>query len=291
MKILNPGANISSPNISSPPPISWATKPKRSPADFINHSPLEHVDDPGSPSKSRQLVPIFINPDHIPVLQEALRCVSASDPDHWHQQPKLELREDSMISDAGNIQTVLYIGTPNSQQLESHQDVSNLPEDEVLASSISRLFMSSPTIGRLASVTPTVIPMEPSTPTSKNSGLTPLGMRTAPVIISGKSSLATPRKRRYYAVLVGKCAGVYYDEWRVLFFSFFPVCSHHDLFLPGKMLSPLSVMSLMLGLKDFQLTTWQRSSTVMRNKKTRLELSGTPATTRNMGLLKKQFSN
>jgi hypothetical protein len=73
--------------------------------------------------------------------------------------------------------------------------------------------------------------------------------------------------------------------------SSFPVCSHRDLFLPGKMLNPLSVMFLMLGSKDFQLTRWQRSSTVMENKVTRLELSGTLEMTRNTALLKKQFSN
>jgi hypothetical protein len=206
MKISESGANTP-----SPPPINWATKPKPSPANIINQSPLpvDHVEDPGIPSYSRQLLPVFISPDRIPDLQEALGCLS----DPARRQPRLELHADS-FSDAGNVQTVFYIGPPKSRQ--SQQDVSNLPtEDQVLASSLSRLIMSTPT--RLASVTASnpVIPTEPVTPTPENSGLTPLGMRTAPVVIS-----ATPKKRRYYVVLVGKCTGIYYDEWRVYYFFF-----------------------------------------------------------------------
>ena len=201
MKISNSGTNIS-----SPPPINWASKPRPSPVNIINQLPLGHVEGPGSPSNSRQLVPVFISPDHIPDLQEALGHLS----DQAHRQPRLELHADS-ISDVGSVQTVFYIGPPNSQQ--SQQDASNVPtEDQVLASSLSRLIMSTPT--RLASVTPTdpVIPMEPVTPASKIFGSTPLGMRTA-LVISAMSSLAAPKKRRYYVVLVGKCTGIYHDEW------------------------------------------------------------------------------
>jgi hypothetical protein len=210
MKISNSGANIS-----SPPPISWATKPKPSPVDIINQSPL--VD----PSNSRQLVPVYIHPAHIADLQEALRNLTSTSCDLAHRQPKLELQANN-ISDAGNVQTVLYIGPPNPRQ--SQQVASNLPtEDQDLASSISRLFMSTPTSGRLASVTPTdpVMPTEPVTPTPKNPGLTP-GIRTAPVIVSGMLSQATPKKMRYYVILVGKCTGIYHDEWRVYYF--FIVC-------------------------------------------------------------------
>lgn len=209
MKISDSGANIP-----SPPPINWATKPKPSPADIINQSPLAHVEDPGIPSNSRQLVPVFISPDHIPDLQEALGCLS----DPAHRQPRLELHTDS-ISDVGNVQTVFYIGPPKSRQ--SQQDASNLPtEDQDLASSLSCLIMSTPT--RLAGVTASdpVTPIEPVTPRPKNSGLTPLGMRTAPVVIFTMSSSATLKKRRYYVVLVGKCTGIYYDEWQVYYFFF-----------------------------------------------------------------------
>ena len=200
---------ISTTNISLPPAINWATKPKPSPLDIFNHSPLDKVEEPGSPSKSRQLVPVYINPDHIADLQAALRCLSSD------QQPKLELQIDSKISDAGKIETVLYIGPPNT--LSRHiASTGSLPtEDQVLASSISRLFMSatpSPTSGRAASDNPTDLIL----PTSSNSALTPpCIVKTAPVIIS---RMATLRKRKYYVVLVGKCTGIFHDEWRVYFF-------------------------------------------------------------------------
>ena len=74
-------------------------------------------------------------------------------------------------------------------------------------------------------------------------------------------------------------------------FTISSLLPHHDLFLPGKMLNPLSIMFLMLSSKDFQLTTRQRSSTVIQNKKTRLELSGTLEMIRNTALLKMQFCN
>ena len=209
MKISNSGANVS-----SPPPIDWATKPQASPADVINHSRLDDIEEPGSPSNFRRLVPVFINPDHIADLQEALQSLS----DPANQQPKLELQVDSKISDAGKVKTVLYIAPPRPRP--SQQDANHLPtEDQVLASSISRLFMStpspSPTRGQVASVTPKdrVLPTGQVTPTSSNSGSTPLRIvRTALVIISTK---ATPSKRKYYVILVGKCAGIYFDEWRV----------------------------------------------------------------------------
>ena len=199
MKISDSQANIPSPP--SPPPINWATKPKPSPADIINQSPLAHVEDPGIPSDPRQLVPVFISPDHIPNLQEALGRLS----DPAHRQPRLELHADS-ISDAGNVQTVFYIGPPKSRQ--SQQDASNLlSEDQDLASSLSHLSMSTAT--RLAGASDPVTPTEPVTPSPKNSGLSLLGMRTAPVVRSTMSSSATPKKRRYYVVLVGKCTSIY----------------------------------------------------------------------------------
>ena len=76
--------STSGPNSSLPPPINWVTKPKPSPANTINHS-LEHVEESETPA--RRLVPIFINPNHIDDLKEALQCLSESP----HRQAKLVL--------------------------------------------------------------------------------------------------------------------------------------------------------------------------------------------------------
>ncbi|EDR04140.1 uncharacterized protein LACBIDRAFT_330707 [Laccaria bicolor S238N-H82] len=40
----------------------------------------------------------------------------------------------------------------------------------------------------------------------------PLALRTVPLSAS-ESGMSSPIKKRYYGILVGKCTGVYYDEW------------------------------------------------------------------------------
>jgi hypothetical protein len=198
MKTTISGANLSLPA----PPINWATKPKRGPANIIDHS-LDHVEE--SVTSARQLIPVFINPDHIADLYEALQ-----------RNTKLELQSDTIIDDEGNGKSILFINSRPSQQEEAYS--------EDLASTFSHLTMSTPS--------PTcqhVTRTDPVTPTSMNSAQSPLGMRTAPVAISGVSPQTSTKKKRYYVVLVGKCAGIYYDEWQVYYyFSTFSVtfCSH-----------------------------------------------------------------
>lgn len=256
--------STSGPNSSLPPPINWVTKPKPSPANTINHSP-EHVEESETPA--RRLVPIFINPNHIPDLKEALQCLSESP----HRQAKLVLQADTIIDDDGNIKRIFLIDSRQSQQEDSDAHA------EDLASTFSHLSMSTPS--------PKAV-----TPASMNSAQSPLGMRTAPVTNSGKSPRTSTMKRRYYVVLVGKCAGIYYDEWQV--FYYFVLCHVLlTLFLPGKTLNLLSVMCLTLATKDFPLTSRQRSFTLMQNRWTRLELSGTLVMMKNMDLSMMQYSS
>lgn len=203
-------------NASLPPPINWDTKPKPNSPSIINHS-LHHVqlEESESGTPGSQLMPVFINSDYIDHLQEALRCLSESP--HRLGQPKLELQEETIIDDVGNIEKLLIIRQPTSphSQEDAHDsiNVSVSSEDQGLTSTFSRLSMStlpaSPSYRQV-----TRIDSDPVTPGST--------LRTA----SGMSPQTSTGKKRYYAILVGKCAGIYYDEWQVFFFFFFLFLPH-----------------------------------------------------------------
>ena len=212
MKTSTSGANSS-----LPPPINTVTKPKPSSANIINHS-LLHVGESGT--IVRQHVPVFINPNHVADLQEALDYLSELP----HRQPKLELQADTIIDEEGNVQRVFFINPRQSQQEDA----------EDLASTFSDLSMSTLTCQHVTRT-------DPVTPTSINSSQSPLGIRTAPVANSGMSPQTSPRKRRYYVILVGKCASIYYDEWQVLqLFKFFCILRFLTLFyLPRENVEPL----------------------------------------------------
>jgi hypothetical protein len=176
--------------LSLPPPINWATKPKPGPANIVDHSLVrDHIEELVTPA--RHLIPIFINPDHIPNLQEALQ-----------HNTKLGLQADTIIDDEGYAKRIFFINSRPSQQDGYAED---------LASTFSNLTMSTPRPSG-QHVTRTQA-SDPVTPTSMNSPQSPLGMRTAPVATGGLSPQTSTKKRRYYVVLVGKCAGIFYDEW------------------------------------------------------------------------------
>ena len=162
-------------NPSLPPPINWATKPKRRPANIINHS-LDHVEELGTPP--RRLVPVFINLDHIADLQEALQHLTSESP---HRHPKLELQVDTIIDDERNIETLFIINSQQSQ--EDHIHV------EDVGSPFSHLSMSP----NCRNVTRT----HPVTPKSTTSAQSPLGMRTATLFaISGMSPQTSKKKMK-----------------------------------------------------------------------------------------------
>jgi hypothetical protein len=200
-------------NTSLPPTINWASKPKPFPAAVISDLSLDLVEESRSPTSP--LVPVYINSDHIADLQEALRCLGESPV----RQRKLELQVDSIIDDLGNIQKKFFIvDSPQSQQ-DAHVNLS-MSDERDLETTFSRLSMSTPCPSYVTKTGPV-------TPNSRNAqSPQPISaaIRTAPATISGMSPQTSLRKRKYYVVLVGKCAGIYYDEWHVflpfIFFSF-----------------------------------------------------------------------
>jgi hypothetical protein len=145
----------------------------------------------------RRLVPIFIDADRIGDLEEVLRrlgieAFSTSDGHRgdlhglYHpvpQQPELELQDDASLhdSDGCSINQFTYGGRSLTDQSS---------EFEELTETLSSLSMST---------------------NSHHVGLYPA--RGAPALRSRSPPVSSPQKKRYYVITVGKCAGIYYDEW------------------------------------------------------------------------------
>lgn len=198
-------ASKSQVNASSAPPINWATRPKQS-----SGNPVTHLMTP----TARRLVPVFVDADQLRVLQEADLGEPAS------QQPKCEL-QDYVIIDRRYFEEVLRrlsqleSSSRQSQPEEGYFDEGGSSSDiqmPNLLSTFSSLSVSTssvpsqPLFEGAASVTPSS--MGPVLPVSRS-----LAARPAPVSTPGISPPVSPRKKRYYVILVGKCAGIYYDDW------------------------------------------------------------------------------
>lgn len=236
-------------NAPAPPAINWATRPQPTSANL-----QDDVARSGTPI--RKLVPVFVNPDDLSDLQEALRLVSRS----THQQ-RMPDSQDNVIVDTSNLQALLrHLGhrTPQQSRSEVHTDAcldgrDPTSDSQDLMSAFSRLSTSansSPARSLAARTVPTVpahsnlltpanttasvnsspvrslvartLPRvsassnlsTPANTMASTSGApsVPLGVRTVPVI-AGESRQTSPRKKKYYVVMVGKCTGIYYAHW------------------------------------------------------------------------------
>ena len=213
-------------NASSPPPINWATKPQPSSANCAHHPR----------TTARQLVPVFIDADRLGDLQEALREEPAP------RQPNADFQEYAVI-DVHILEKVLRRlsqlesnfppSQPECDPFSEPQDLSSA--DLTLA--LSCISMSTSSIdARAGAVTqmltnPIQSPSLPPRPSAisttarisspvssprKNSIQSPpLPVRPSAISTTARisSPVSSPRKKRYYVVLVGKCAGIYYDDW------------------------------------------------------------------------------
>jgi len=186
----------------SPPRINRATKPKPIQgcgANVPQPSGMAtlHPSAPNYPhptvTATGQLVPVtvYIDPNHIEDLKEALlhfgphaRLATGEhhneDPNHLVSQPP-----------ATNYQELRPCG--------GHNIPDEYPQFEELASSLSRLSTSTTSTSTISTSTTT-------SPTASYQA------QRAPVILPS-STQASPMKMKYYVVLVGKCAGIFYDEW------------------------------------------------------------------------------
>jgi hypothetical protein len=180
-------ASKSQVNASSAPPINWATRPKQS-----SGNPVTHLMAP----TARRLVPVFVDADQLRDLQEAHLGEPAS------QQPKCEL-QDYVIIDRRHFEEILHrLSQLESSNIQMPDPLSTFSSLSVSTNSVP----SQPLSERAASVTPSS--MDPILPMSRS-----LAARPAPVSTPGILPTVSPRKKRYYVILVGKCAGIYYDDW------------------------------------------------------------------------------
>ena len=176
-------ASESRANASSPPPINWATKPKPSQHSSIHSQ--DNTDEPSAPARRLVLVPVYIDTDCIGDFQELLRHLGGS----VCQQPKPVLQDNAVI-EACSVEEVfarfnqLEVNSGRSQQ--KSEDTRLRVDGCNPATQVART--DSPSLPGLSS---------------------PIATRTPPII----TPQVSPTKKRYYIVLVGKCAGIYYEDW------------------------------------------------------------------------------
>jgi hypothetical protein len=172
-------------NASSPPPINWATRPKPSSGNSVTHPMI---------TMAHRLVPVSVDADHLADLQEGHLEEPASQP------LKCELK-DHVITGARHFEEVQRRLSQLQVQSSSRQsqpeegcfdggDPSSEIQMQDLMSDLSSLSVSTSSVPSHS-----------------------LAARPAPVSTPGISPQVSPKKKRYYVILVGKCAGIYYDNW------------------------------------------------------------------------------
>ena len=205
-------ASESRANATSPPPINWATKPKPNWRSSSIDLQEDNTEEPSTPA--RRLVPVFIDADRAGDLQELLRHLGGSVP----QQPKPEFQDDAAIN-ARNLEEVfcrlnqLEVNSRRSQPecqdtacrgIDGRNLTSSVPD--VTPSASSHFATQINSVPRNTSAARTVTVNSPSTVTVPRNLL---AARTPPII----SPQVSPTKKKYYVVLVGKCAGIYFGHW------------------------------------------------------------------------------
>ena len=156
--------------------------------------------------RPRRLVPVFVDADRISDVKEVLRrqgIEAFSTADGYHRkldQPVPRIPDPELQDDES-----LYGRSIDQSTCDGHSLTNQSLEFESLTSTFSRLSMSRNS------------PCVDSYPA-----------RSAPALFSGSSPpLASARKKRYYVITVGKCTGIYYDEWYMLFYFAFIMLTCH----------------------------------------------------------------
>lgn len=227
-----------------PPPINRATRPQ------LTAGLQDDVAGSGIPV--RRLVPVFVDPDSLSDFQEALRLISQPThrqrtPDsqdnvivdtsnlqlllrhlghRTSQQSRPEVHADacldgrdptsdsqgltsafSRLSTSANTSPVRSLAARTVPRASTRSNLSTPANTAALTSDAP----SRPFGVRTAPVFSTPANLNTAASTS-NAPSRPLGVRTAPVS-AARSPQASPRKKKYYVIIVGKCTGIYYDHW------------------------------------------------------------------------------
>jgi hypothetical protein len=148
------------------------------------------------PTPTRRLVPVtvYIDPNYIEHLEAALLHLGE------HAQLAVGVPRNE------GLDYVVSQPPATNYQESAPCDGRNIPDEysqfEELASSFSSLSKSTASTATASTSTASV------STTSFPTGSFPA--QSAPVVSTLQES---PMKKKYYVVLVGKCAGVFYDEW------------------------------------------------------------------------------
>lgn len=184
-----------------PPPVNWRTKPnanEQHSQDGSQSSSLSTSQESGAATDSPVLV--YIHPAHLRDIEAALR----------------HLGLPSLFSEgqAENYQVTNPTGRHFPQESDCTSSFSwrSMPTSQVQA-------LASFPVRRSPAVQPT--PLEYSDLTASFSRLSmPTSPVQAPVLLPVRSSPpiqlnSSPRKslKKYYVITVGKCTGIFWDEW------------------------------------------------------------------------------
>jgi hypothetical protein len=168
-----------------PPPINHRTKPKshqQLPQDFSSDNSQQ------SSRATDALVPIYVHPDRLPDIEAALRYLGLPPLSNDRDQaiihpilPKFERLDNPTVSRPAYYPNASPIGCHSTQESSDLSDLST-------------------SFSRLSTLTSSVQVPSGSLP-----------VQHAPVV----QSTFSPRKvlKRYYVITVGKCTGVFWDEW------------------------------------------------------------------------------
>lgn len=213
------------PPTSPPPPINWATRPNPATS---------------TATDGRRLIPIFLDLDNLPDFEQAVFRLANPN----HSSVRFPVQQDlatatittdgrrlmPIFLDLDNLadfkQAVFRLANPihSSVRLPVQQDLEVKPLERTsqewthnFRSDLARSSDDLSTSLSHLSVT--------ATPSATTSSL-PLRATTPPKFISRSSEspykvTSTPsptkKRKRYYVVTVGRCAGVFYDEWYYIF--------------------------------------------------------------------------
>jgi hypothetical protein len=203
--LLEPCMNTSQSrgSATSPPPINWATKPIRRPADSLN-IPLNNVEEAGT--AARPPPQFHIDTNRIGDLQEALRHLSGP----GRRQPKVSdsFCQDELKSHAFELKFYNYSHLDGRDDLclDGHDPSSEVDDLALAFSHLSTSTNSAPNYP----IDPATAPVTPST---TNRGTAPLGYPLTARTVPATAAVVSYGRRKYYVIIVGKCAGIYHDMW------------------------------------------------------------------------------
>lgn len=187
-----------------PPPINWRTKPKPSQQrqDGSQNSSLGTLQPPGATDAA---IPIYINPARLRDIEAALQLLGLPPLSRADSEDQVEYHQ-AINSPGGRFSQV------SSERSDLRTSSSRLSSSDLTTSSSWLSSSDVMTSSRLS--TSDLMASFSQLSTSTSSVQIPTGsfpVRRTPAIRSDPS----PRKdlKKYYVVTVGKCTGIFWDEW------------------------------------------------------------------------------